>query len=813
MSSPIRRYRLHLNGIGPAEVVREIVHRIQPEGIWLPLRRPPPIDTPAEIFIHYGDGPLALLGRGWVSHSNGNDTFFELEWTPDSDQALTRHLFGERDTTQPTVRLSELEASGDLAWTGDNWDNHIVADLDAVFLPSESGSSPVEPPVPTEPISTDLFRLPQNSDRPTLADLIKRAEADLAEASTIQQGLRRCVSPERRVTEDSVPMSVAFDVQDEIAAGESRSESLDSLDVASATITADAVSPREETKQRFSNVEPEKVAERWDGKTRPAEEGALFDPPAAEGWLSSGSSSFDRIEFVVSPPVDDLLADLPALPKRRRSSADFNVPCGAIFGVELGTSAVTFAIAQGGQAPRVLELSGMGHSLPAVAAMPPLSETLVGASALEAMVDHPRCGIQGVHRLLGLSYWSSMVPTLSAKLDWMAVEGNNARVSAQVGDRVAGLDVLVGKLLRAGVEAARVHLSPDANRIVLTCPTIFRPQQRASLVAAAEDVGLCVEALVPNCLAAVVQHCGLHYRGPKQCILVVGLDAGALDIALVEVQGRQFSVLASGGDGYVGGFDGPSALEQWRANRSLEEWDVAYSNEPELWVPLADKVLFFVREVCERAQVSPPDVEELILFGAQSREPQLAQRLQEFFDSCRLTLLELDVVALGAAEIGRSLDLDDHEVQLLDRTVSSLGLGHQGGQMSVVVPRDTLFPAFGEGRMQLAAHLPPEILLFEGDASHVEDCDPYGRVILEGLPMEREQNIELVIRVCVGEQGQVDFQAIDASNGSLIAHSLELSLPPDHIDRVLFDDSGRTWVSQAEAHNGILGWLRKKLRA
>ena len=104
--SPIKRYRVRLQGTEPADVASSIAHRVQREGVRIRLNTPPPIDTPTEIYIHYGDGRVALAGRGWVSAISGVDASFEVEWTQQSDPELIRFLFDSNERLLPIETVS-----------------------------------------------------------------------------------------------------------------------------------------------------------------------------------------------------------------------------------------------------------------------------------------------------------------------------------------------------------------------------------------------------------------------------------------------------------------------------------------------------------------------------------------------------------------------------------------------------------------------------------------------------------------------------------------------------------------------------------
>lgn len=826
MPSPIKRYRVRLTGTVPDDVAPTIAHRVQPEGVRIRLTKPPPIDTPTEIYLHYGDGRVALVGRGWVSSVDGRDTSFEVEWTSQSDPELLRVLFPYSDYFRPeTVSSASSDSTEEVpvqqVWAAQQ--GHIErsakigkASLDPeqsqTFIPSmtlvaealdnliqstDIASDPVaarlDTPTRTSP---DLFRVQDEASAGLDVHLQTRSSSmdnylpTTSEPMASSQGSRATPLPKSGTHHGWLGRSHLEPGIEVIASAH--------MDAPEANrhlpkrVDASSTQTHHEDHLRFNTeVTPFLVSEDIDL--------ALEDDFVSYVDGESARVSVNKIELESSkaPSVHDLIDDLPSMgEKRRRLSADLNVPVGELFAIDVGAFSVSIAKAEAGDAAKLVELDGFGQELPAVAALATGSETLVGLPALVRLKDQPECAVVGIHHLLGQTPWSKISRQLSARFGWVPVANASGRLGIKVGERTSTPEFLMGRLLKTAADAANIQFVRPSNRIVLTCPTAFGAHQRAALVLAAEDVGLCVEELISASLAVLVHYVGLNHRGLARHILVVGFVAGSLDAAVIRAERRTFSVLAS-----AGSVDGETAVDRWLHDPSSST--TLIQDHYQLAIEQ-------IRAAIKRAGLATDEIDEIILWGEHA-EP-LADPVSSL---CRSTyvLLGRDAVALGAAEVARSRDMDTYQLQLADVTIASIAVGSGDGQVQVIVPRGTPFPAFGETRFSLYPSAPAEILLLQGEGPVVDMCEPFGRLYLEGLPGDRSGVFTFKLRLCLGDLGQADIQVVDVESGCPVPVRFEAMVSAESVAKLLSEPTGEIWTGHESVRRSFFGWLRKKLLA
>jgi molecular chaperone DnaK len=110
--------------------------------------------------------------------------------------------------------------------------------------------------------------------------------------------------------------------------------------------------------------------------------------------------------------------------------------------------------------------------------------------------------------------------------------------------------------------------------------------------------------------------------------------------------------------------------------------------------PIVDRTVGPVKQALADAQLSPAEIDEVVLVGGTTRTPLIRRTVQEFFNRKPHTELNPDeVVALGAAVQANILDRGVNNMLLLDVTPLSLGIETYGGAVAKVIARNSTIPA------------------------------------------------------------------------------------------------------------------------
>jgi molecular chaperone DnaK len=460
-----------------------------------------------------------------------------------------------------------------------------------------------------------------------------------------------------------------------------------------------------------------------------------------------------------------------------------------VIGIDLGTTNTVAAFADG-RVPRVIPTEKGQNLLASVVAFVG-DRVLVGQPAKDQLLLHPQETVYGAKRLLGRAFHSPQVAKLRARFAYPIVEGERGLAAVNVGGRVRSLTEISAILLRQiGLYAAH-HLGGPIDGCVISVPAYYPEGQREAVRLAAKEAGLDVWRLVNEPTAAAIAY-GVG-RGVEQRVLVFDLGGGTFDVSILEIGGGTFQVLATGGDGFLGGVDFDIALadhllesfthhegidlssdatvsqrilsasEQAKIDLSLlqhSEVRLPFVAEKrgkpvDLWLkvdramlqqltePLIERALVIVDRALKDAGLKPSDIDEVLLAGGQTRMPRIQQRIEEFFGKPpRRGVHPDEVVAQGAALLARSLAQGD-DLRLIDVLSVPIGFGGvRGGHpfFEPIIARGTtlpheetmLLPTTTDGQTAF------ELDLFQSTTADLTDAEYMGTLLYDGLVPDRK---------------------------------------------------------------------------
>ena len=210
------------------------------------------------------------------------------------------------------------------------------------------------------------------------------------------------------------------------------------------------------------------------------------------------------------------------------------------FGIDLGTTMSVVAQVNSAGLPVVLPNAEGAPTTPSIVLFDS-GHAVVGAVARESLATEPDSVVQLVKRHIG-SGWT---------FDYGGVSYRPEHVSALI--------------LRKVVRDAQLLAGP-VTQAAITVPAYFSDPMRAATLRAGELAGLEVLGLLSEPTAAALAY-GYDRRPAGATGVVVDLGGGTFDVTVMDYDGPELTVRATGGDAYLGGANFDKVLFDYFAER------------------------------------------------------------------------------------------------------------------------------------------------------------------------------------------------------------------------------------------------------
>src|ERR1700727_2142348 len=253
-----------------------------------------------------------------------------------------------------------------------------------------------------------------------------------------------------------------------------------------------------------------------------------------------------------------------------------------VIGIDLGTTNSCVAIMEGGD-PVVIANSEGSRTTPSVVAFTESGERLVGTIAKRQAITNPTNTIFAIKRLMGRRFEDPEVQKAMKVLPYKIVKNDDGAAWVEVRGKKYSPPEISAFILQKMKQTAEDYLGEKVTEAVITVPAYFNDSQRQATKDAGRIAGLSVLRIINEPTAASLAY-GLDKDGGDRKIAVYDLGGGTFDVSVIEIAEvdgeRQFEVLSTNGDTFLGGEDFDLRVINYLADEFKKESGIDVRKDP-----------------------------------------------------------------------------------------------------------------------------------------------------------------------------------------------------------------------------------------
>ena len=455
-----------------------------------------------------------------------------------------------------------------------------------------------------------------------------------------------------------------------------------------------------------------------------------------------------------------------------------------IIGIDLGTTNSVVAVMEGGE-PVVIPSAEGERLVPSVVAVNKNHERLIGRVARNQAVVNPENTVFSIKRFMGRKFNDPEVKRALSRVPYKVAEAPNGDIRVILDGKEYSPPEISAMILGKMKSDAEAYLGETITQAVITVPAYFNDAQRNATKDAGKIAGLEVLRIINEPTASSLSY-GLDKK-KDEVIAVYDLGGGTFDISVLDVGDGVFQVRSTSGDTFLGGDDfdqrvidyladefkkdsgidlrsDRQALQRLKEASEKAKIELSTMMQTEINLPyitadasgpkhlvmtltrakleqltadLVERSMGPVRQALKDADLSPSNINEVVLVGGMTRMPAVQEAVRRLFNKEPHKGVNPDeVVAVGAAIQAGVLGGDVKDILLLDVTPLTLSVETLGGVATPLIERNTTIPTRKSQVFSTASDSQSqvEINVLQGERPMASDNKSLGKFILDGIP-------------------------------------------------------------------------------